>query len=133
MYCRFAKWRHTIMLIRHCEAWQYATYGFRIHRRHINRLPAVLRAGLCATIFTKCGCHRLVIVQQRLAYHVSQLLIIPNLYSKKNYKHVLIPTRYGGKGSCIPISSNMDTAKGAKTGNIALVNSKNEHDGSIIG
>ena len=47
------------MLLRHCEARPYATYGYKKHRRHIHRPLVVLRVGLCAAIFTKCGCRQL--------------------------------------------------------------------------
>ena len=60
MYCHFAKWRCTIMLPRHCEARLCAGYASGNHRRHIHRLHAVLMAGLCAAISTKCGCRQLV-------------------------------------------------------------------------
>ncbi len=43
------------MLLRHCEARPYAAYGSGKHRRHIHRLLAILRAGLCAAIFTNAG------------------------------------------------------------------------------
>lgn len=36
----FAKQRHTIMLLCHCEARPYATYGYRNHRRHIQGLSS---------------------------------------------------------------------------------------------
>ena len=49
----FAKQRHTIMLLRHCGARLYATYGSGNHRRHIRRPHIVLRVGLFATIFIK--------------------------------------------------------------------------------
>ena len=43
------------------------------HRRHIRRLPVVLRAGLCAAIFTKRVCRTPYgIVRRPLAFHVSQ-------------------------------------------------------------
>ena len=58
VYCNLAKCRHTIMLLRQYGARQYAAYGAQIHRRHILRLFVVLRAVLCAAIFTKCGCRR---------------------------------------------------------------------------
>lgn len=48
-----AKRRHTIMLLRRCEARSYAAYGSGKHRRHIRRLHVVLWAGLCAAILTK--------------------------------------------------------------------------------
>ena len=56
----FAKQRHTIMLLSHCEAGPYATYGYRNHRRHTHRPLVVLRVDLRAAIFTKCWCHQLV-------------------------------------------------------------------------
>ena len=52
MECHFAKWRHTVTLLHHCEARSYADYVSRNHRWHIRRLHVVLRAGLCAAIFT---------------------------------------------------------------------------------
>jgi len=62
-----------IKLPRCCEARSYATYGSGKHRRHIRRLPVVLRAGLCAAIFTKRVCRTPYgIVRRPLAFHVSQ-------------------------------------------------------------
>ena len=68
-----ARQRHTITLLRRCEARSYATYGSGKHRRHIRRLPVVLRAGLYAAIFTKRVCRTPYgIVRRPLAFHVSQ-------------------------------------------------------------
>ena len=52
----FAKWRHTIMFSRQYDARSYADYGAGNHRWHIHRHHVVLRAVLCAAIFTKFGC-----------------------------------------------------------------------------
>ena len=60
MECHFAKWRHTVTLLHHCEARSYADYVSRNHRWHIRRLHVVLRAGLCAAIFTTYGYRQLV-------------------------------------------------------------------------
>ena len=50
------------MLLLYCEGLSYAAYGSGNHRRHIHRPLVVLRAVLCAAIFTKCGCRLLLTV-----------------------------------------------------------------------
>lgn len=75
MYCHFAKWRHTIILLRHSETRSYAVYGFWIYRRHIRRLSIALRAGVPAAIFTKYGCRQLVIVQHCLRTMLAECYI----------------------------------------------------------
>ena len=42
------------MLPCHCEAGPYAAYGSGNHRRHIHRLLAVPKEGLCAAILVNC-------------------------------------------------------------------------------
>lgn len=58
--CHFAKWRHTITLLHHYEARSYADYASGNHRWHIRWHHIVLKAVLCAAIFTTYGYRQLV-------------------------------------------------------------------------
>lgn len=69
-FCKTAAYGHAYAPLRGsvvCYLWPGK------HRRHIRRLPVVLRAGLCAAIFTKRVCRTPYgIVRRPLAFHVSQ-------------------------------------------------------------
>ena len=96
-YCHFAKQRHTIILLHHCEARSYATHRYRNHRRHIHRPLVVLRVGLRAAIFTKCGWRQ----------HVC------------NWLHTTLVNRYIVTSGKVPGY----TGKSARTGSIFLLRS----------
>lgn len=79
--CRhFAKQRHTIMLLRHCVARPYATYGYRSHRRHIQGLPSYSERAYVPPYSQNAGAvSTYVTVWRLIAYHVSQRIALPGV------------------------------------------------------